>query len=368
MFKYICSLRYVFRKRVLDRKTVFVLISSLSGGGAERVGTVLASELSADYHVVILYTYKSKAKVCYQLSPDVDLMCVPFFFGQKRPPGKMLTGLIRLLKKRQNAYVSISLTYNPNIINVGSRANDKIICSERNSPLKHWQDSFRFDKIQSIYEQADHVVFQSSVVRDVFNKKIQSHCSILPNPVGVSCLRKPETEHRIVTCGRLHPQKNQELLIRAFYQFRNIHPEYTLSIYGEGELRLTLQDLIQSLNLQDSVRLEGRSPHVHEDIADAEIFVLSSDYEGLSNALLEAMMMGFPCISTDCEGSTDVIENDVNGLLVSRGSEEELLSAMLLMAEHEAEREEMGRKAMQTAERFKREKVVEEWRKLIETV
>ena len=79
-------------------------------------------------------------------------------------------------------------------------------------------------------------------------------------------------------------------------------------------------------------------------------------------------MMGFPCISTDCEGSTDVIENSVNGLLVSRGSEEELLSAMLFMAEHEAEREEMGRKAMQTAERFKREKVVEEWKKLIETV
>ena len=172
--KYICALRYLFWKKALDRKTVFIIISSLSGGGAERVGTVLASELSAVYHVVILYTNKSNTKVCYPLSSDVDLMCVPFSFGQKRPPGKMLTGLIRLLKKRQSASVSISLTFNPNIINVGSRANDKIICSERNSPLKHWQDSLRFDKIQSIYEQADHVVFQSSTVRDILMKELKT--------------------------------------------------------------------------------------------------------------------------------------------------------------------------------------------------
>lgn len=126
--------------------------------------------------------------------------------------------------------------------------------------------------------------------------------------------------------------------------------------------------LINSLNIQDSVTLEGRSAQVNKDIADAEIFVLSSDFEGLSNALLEAMMMGFPCISTDCEGSTDVIEDGVDGLLIHRGNEDELVSSMLILAENEEYRERLGVQAKITAERFKSEIVSQEWAELIERV
>ena len=364
--KLVPSFHYLFQKPNKAQKTVMILIHALAGGGAERVATVLASGLSRWYHIVVLYTIKVNHP--YSLSSDVDLMYVPYRYRSDNTIDTPVSWFVRMIKKRQKAVASISLLYGPNALNVKSRGNEKVILSERNNPSKNEPDRFRLDKIQSHYEQADHVVFQSSVVRDLFSEKVRSHCSILPNPVNVTCLRKTETRHRMVTVGRLHKQKNQAMLIRAFRTFHSDHPEYTLSIYGDGVLRPDLEDLIQSLDLQDTVILEGRSAHVHTDIADAEIFVLSSDYEGLSNALLEAMMMGFPCISTDCEGSIDVIENGVNGLMVSRGSEEELLSAMYFMAEHEAKREEMGRNAMQTAERFKQEKVVEEWKNLIETV
>ena len=96
--------------------------------------------------------------------------------------------------------------------------------------------------------------------------------------------------------------------------------------------------------------------------------MLSSDYEGLSNALLEAMMMGFPCISTDCEGSTDVIENGINGLLVHRGDEDGLVSALTLLAENAELRENLGRRAKETSKRFRRKEVCQEWAEMIERV
>ena len=105
----------------------------------------------------------------------------------------------------------------------------------------------------------------------------------------------------------LFSEKKQAMLIRAFQRFSLFHPKYTLSIYGEGPLLEYLTRLILELGMQEKIRLEGWSSQVHQEISDAEFFVLSSNHEGLSNALLEAMMMGFPVITTDCEGSTDVV-------------------------------------------------------------
>lgn len=359
------SLRYLFYPKVNERKTVFIMIGRLFGGGAERVATVIASELTKKYHVVLLCVRQSKDN--FPVSPFVDIMYVPGSLWSRGRFSGIFAGYVKLLKRRQGAYASISLLYNMNDLNVNTKVGDKVICSERNNPTKN-SDSVRIREIEDIYQRADHVVFQSTMVRDLFNDKVKEHCTILPTPVRVTCLRETNTKHRIVNCGRLQYQKNQFLLIRAFSRFRKHHPEYTLSIYGVGPLRNELMSLINSLNIQDSVTLEGRSAQVNKDIADAEIFVLSSDFEGLSNALLEAMMMGFPCISTDCEGSTDVIEDGVDGLLIHRGNEDELVSSMLILAENEEYRERLGVQAKITAERFKSEIVSQEWAELIKRV
>ena len=105
---------------------------------------------------------------------------------------------------------------------------------------------------------------------------------------------------------------------------------------------------------------------MHEAVADAEMFVLSSNYEGLCNALLECMMMGMACISTACEGSVDVIRDGENGLLTEVGNEEQLLQAMLRLAENAELREQIGKAAGKTAERFRRDVVVRQWMELVE--
>ena len=156
------------------------------------------------------------------------------------------------------------------------------------------------------------------------------------------------------------------MLLNAFAGFAQHHPEYTLSIYGDGALREELTRLRDTLGLQDKVFFHGNVEHIHREIADAEMFVLSSDYEGLSNALLECMMMGIPCISTSVEGSVDVIQNGVNGLLVKVGETEELTQAMLHLAEDPLLRDRLHREGQKSAERFKQEKVLKQWMELLE--
>lgn len=109
-----------------------------------------------------------------------------------------------------------------------------------------------------------------------------------------------ERENVIVAAGRLAPQKNFSLLIKAFARFNKHHPEYTLRIYGEGELREELTNLTNSLQIAEKVELPGRSVSLLQEMNSAAMFVLTSDYEGMPNVLLEAMCMGMPVISTDC--------------------------------------------------------------------
>lgn len=359
--------RHALHKKQTDRKTIIVMVyNTLNDGGAARVATILASEFSAWSRVIVLVR-REKIDFSFPVSPNVE---VERIFMSLRNYHFNICWL-KALKRIENVYATISMIYSANVLNVDSKVNDKVICSERSNPLKEFGEPEVFQRLSSLYERADHVVFQSETVRDFFGDAVKEHSSILPNPIGVACLRKTETRKRIVNVGRLVPQKNQAGLIRAFSRFHERRPEYTLSIYGKGipqnlDQKDSLEQLIEELRLQDVVKLEGTSSQIHHDIADAEIFVLSSDYEGLSNALLEAMTMGFPCISTDCEGSTDVIENGVNGLLVPRGDEEALTNAMLTLADQEEFREQLGRQAQKTTERFQREKVALQWKEMIE--
>ena len=126
-----------------------------------------------------------------------------------------------------------------------------------------------------------------------------------------------------------------------------------------------LKQLARDLGVAESVVFEGNRQDVHDQIRDAEMFVLSSDFEGLSNALLECMSMGIACISTDCEGSVDVIRDRENGLLTKRGDEKGLTEAMCLLASDPAVRKTLETRAMQDMKAFDRDLVVLEWEKVI---
>ena len=127
-----------------------------------------------------------------------------------------------------------------------------------------------------------------------------------------------------------------------------------------------LLSLIKEKGLESRITLKGNVANLHEEISDAELFVLSSDYEGLSNALLEAMMMGLPCISTDCAGSDEAIDNMENGILIPVGDTEALKEAMVrLMSDRELSMK-LGKAAASTSQKYSSTSVIRQWRKVIE--
>lgn len=342
-----------------EGKRVLILIDSLGRAGAQRVACHLASGL-ADKCNVVLMIYNDKEKT-YHIDSRVHLICMPkFYYGRTE---KLYAGYLRNVKRIYRIDVSLSMLHRMNCLNVYTKGRERVIVSERNNPKLAFPDEY--PRCREIYDQADHVVFQTQEVRSMFSETTMAHSSVLPNPVSVTCYAGSIRKPRIVNVARLHKNKNQELLIRAFAAFLPGHAGYELSIYGDGPEEAALRKLVHELGVDDRVLFHGNVADIHENIADAGFFVLSSNTEGMPNALLEAMMMGLPCISTNCTGAKEVIRDRVNGLLTEMGNVKALADAMAYMADHAEEADRMRRNAMQTAEAFRKEKVMIQWERLV---
>ena len=200
--------------------------------------------------------------------------------------------------------------------------------------------------------------------KDEYNyKEIKS--KIIQNPVNVKCLADDTNiKKKIVAVGRLVPQKNHQLLIKAFSIFQKLHKEYHLYIYGSGDLLDELKILTIQKDVKNFVHFEGFCQDVHEKIKDAEQFILSSDYEGMPNALMEAMMMGLPCISTNYNGVRDIIFDGINGLLVPLGDVSSLGRAMCRLSDDEKLQKKLRRGARLKSEEWKTERIVKKWEEL----
>lgn len=199
----------------------------------------------------------------------------------------------------------------------------KMVYSARNDPSRNYSFVSRFMR-WFVVRYADGIVFQTNQAMNFFSSKIQKKSIVIPNPTYIKKgeYKLPKVrENKIVTVGRLELQKNQKMLIEAFSKVKSVYPNMRLEIYGEGSQRQELEKLIRRLNLCDSVFLMGTCKDIFHKICDAKLFVLSSDFEGMPNALIEAMSLGIPSISTDCPcgGPSMLIKDGVNGYLVPVG-------------------------------------------------
>lgn len=355
-------------------KNVLLIIASFAGGGAERVTVNLANALSEKYNVCVVTLFSNPDD--YYPCDRVKVLKYGDYLERFNKRGmKLIRKLhhgyfprllwVRGIKKRFRPDATISMLEVPNLINALTPCGDFRIVSERADPSVI---GGRYQKsIMRSAMLADHTVFQSRRVQHMFPRKVQKKSSIILNPVSVMTEAADHHDKRIVTAGRLTEQKNHKMLIRAFSRFLPDHSDYILEIYGKGKLKDELNELARQLGAAESVRICDFAPDLHERISSAEMFVLSSDFEGLSNALLEAMMAGLPCISTDCAGSDEVIENMQNGILVPVGDEDALLKAMTAMADDEELRSRIAENGKRTSVRFRTDTVIAQWIDLIES-
>ena len=198
-----------------------------------------------------------------------------------------------------------------------------------------------------------------------FKGNIHEKGVVITNPIEVECLSTNNlTSKKIVTVGRLVQQKNQALLIDAFSLFEKSHKGYNLYIYGSGILLNTLKEFVKSKHLENCVHFKGFSRHIHKDIKDAEFFVLSSDFEGLPNALMEAMKMGIPSISTNCSGISEIITDNVNGLLVPIKNVIALANAMSYLSDNITLKELIRKESIIKSKEWETFQIAKKWEKL----
>ena len=346
---------------------IIILTNVLSHGGAQRVAVTLANALSAR-HEVYMMTFSHESS--YTLSDRVKFITIGYGKMRRRGLlGPLTTTLARArgwlyfsrFRLRERPDVTLSFLHGADLLNLLSPSGGgKRIMSERNNP--RGKDKGYFREARFAFRFADKVVFQSETVMNMYPADIRRKGVVIPNPVSVTC-KAVGSSKRIVTCGRIHSQKNHRLLIKAFSAFLPDHPEYTLHIYGEGELQKETEAFIASLSLQDKVFIERFKKDIHKYIADAGMFVLSSDYEGMPNALIEAMMMGIPCITTAFEGVEEFIGETGACLTTPVGDETALAKAMCEVADDGELRRTLASRGEALADKYSVENIVSLWEK-----
>ena len=315
-------------------KIVFVL-PDMPGGGTERVVSLLANEyVKRGFQTAILLFAGNQ--VAYPLDERIEI-----FIAGKASGGNPFIQISRLFrmrkfyKKNKDCYI-FSFCVRGSIFSVIAAAGipHRFLVSERNDPTRMSGQKLR----DWSYRRAEKIILQTDDVKHCFTKDIQDKSAVIPNPVSGDMPEpfKGERKKRIVSVGRLQPQKNHKLLLDAFAVFHKQYEDYELHIFGIGELEAELKNRAKELHIEDYVFFRGFCSDVQHEIWDSAMFVLSSDYEGISNSMIEALSMGVPVISTDCPvgGSRTYIEDGINGILTPVGDAKALSDAMIKLADN----------------------------------
>ena len=356
---------------------ILILNADLGYGGAEKMLAFLADSLADAGMDVTFLTYRD-GNDSRRLSDSVKRE--HFQLESEGGSIKEYIKTVRFLRKYiRNEKFDLALAFllpsQVRLIPACKGTGTKVLLSQRGDP--YHSEEYSHGKLISLlndylFGKADFYVFQTEKAKLFYPEKIRRKSTVIPNPVMPvkrTASRTPgSTEKRIVSVGRLEiRQKRQDLLIEAFNKFSSEYPEYILEIYGSGEDEDKIMDLTAG---NEKIKLKGVSSDIPSAIENAAMFVMTSDYEGIPNALAEAMSLGLPCISTDCSpgGAALLMENGKNGLLVPVGDSDKLAEAMREYMDDPEFAEQMGRNAINIADTFSQEKILDQWISFIERV
>lgn len=340
---------------------------SLEEGGAERVISNLSKCFVKSGIEVTLLLYQDK-ELYYEIDKDVELRII----SRETNTTNIFRNLLWLrnyIEKNGGIILSFLAPFNMLALVASIGIKTPIIVADRNDP-RHVPGNNCIRKLRDIlYLFADFVVVQTKYNKEYFCKKVQMKCAVIYNPVDIGdysgAAIQTKKEKKIVSVGRLMPQKNQRMLITAFKKICDDYPDYKLVIYGDGPARDELQAHITSLGINGKVLLAGSEKNIFEQIKNAGLFVLSSDYEGMPNALIEAMCLGLPCISTKVSGATDLIEDGINGILVNVGNVDEMEMAFRNILSDDSYAGLLGRKAAEVSKELETKEIAQKWLTLV---
>lgn len=347
---------------------ILFYIGNLKKGGAERVVATLSNNLINSNDITIITT--TDEPVEYELNNKINLIPLKDFLDNKNQISKNIYYLKKLNKYIKSIKPDIILGFLPEpsyrLLMLKPLIKAPIIISDRNDPKVEYKSLKNRVLMKLLYRKASGFVFQTKEAKNYFSNKIKNKSVVIPNPVDDKFLNTNYTGSKskeFVNVGRLNAQKNQMFLIESFKEIIKKYPDYKLLIYGDGELHSKLNDYINNNKLERNIKLCGKVDNIEDILKNKKAFILSSKYEGMPNALMEAMAVGLPCISTNCPcgGPKELIDGNKNGLLVENNNKEELTSSICRLIEDNNICRQLSKNARDKMQEYNCDKIVNKW-------
>ena len=337
--------------------------ATLTSGGSERVMSLVANQLAKRGHDVEIVNL-NKHIVFYPIHEGIHLT-----FAEDEVGSSIVNKILWLRKRVKVEKPDVVIPFMEAVYCVTLLAligvEVPVISSERIDPRK---SPFVRNILRRIFlPLTTHLVVQTKDIKAFYPEFIQKKTSIIYNPVSetVFHLQDEPKENVIISVGKLDGQKNQKLLINAFARIADKFPEWKLVIYGEGPERNALESLVERLKIKDKISLPGRCETVIEEMNKAKVFAFSSDFEGMSNAILEAVCVGLPVVTTNVSGAAELVKDGEGGFVVPIRNGKALADALRTILLDEKLREKMAQENKARAKEFKLDMIVDQWESLI---
>lgn len=351
---------------------ICIVIDSIKYSGAAKIVTWLSNNLIKSYEIDVIT--HSKQKDFYKFSNSVNRLN---YFPKRN---KLFSGIayIRFLvdninKRKYDLLISFLPIESLYGILAAKITNKKIIICERSDPYN--EKTFLANIGRFFYRFADGAVFQTIGARDYFSRKIREKSEIIENPVNNINTREyipyNQRENSICAVSRIDVhQKRLDVLVKAFNEIHKECSNVILNIFGDGPDKALIEKMINEYNLQDYVIFHGKVENITTVIKNSKLYLLTSDFEGIPNSMIEALSVGIPCISTDCSpgGARVLIQNNLNGFIVNREDYEGISKKAIYILKNMEKAERMSKYAYESINKFDENIIYDKWETFIDKI
>lgn len=344
---------------------LYISTVSLGCGGAERVLSVLSDSFVAEFGHIKMFLWLD-IPIFYSMNSNIEIINITKECRSNNHFIKMKWFREYIKKNKPDLLLSFLAKSSVSVILSTLGLGCRIVVAERNDP-RNLKGGFIMKAIRDfLYNKAFGILEQTPNNKEYFKGTKYTKTYVIYNPVflndnEIGIGLSSEKKDQIVSVGRLTDQKDQIMLIKAFSIFLKAHPTFILKIFGEGELRSRLTQVIKEMGLENKVFLEGNVKDVVSNIKNSKAFALSSKFEGMPNALIEAMCVGIPVVSTKVSGAIDLIQDTKNGLLVDIGNYNQMAYALSCIIENEQLAYSMAKNASKLYRQLSVDNISKKW-------
>ena len=348
-------------------KNILFITPSLGFAGASKMLRFVADSLAEKQHNVCIVNLRSTSGDAQDERSVSDSISVKYLSSTD---AKKQIFEIRKIAKEFGADVIIGFTEKPNAFAriVGFSLGIPSIMSERGDPNRTVGRRLKTKIVIKIINTSPGGVFQTEGAREFYGKGLRKRGVVIPNPIfvvgDIPVVDNSKREKSVVSVARLdNIQKRYDVMLDAFKLFSDKHADYVLKLYGKGSDEQLIREWVVERGLEDKVLFMGLTSQPMQETANDGMFLITSDFEGISNSLLEAMAVGLPCVSTDHTpgGARLLIQDGENGLLAPIGAAQALADAMCRFAEDPELAAKCSNNAKNVVERFSPERIADMW-------